>query len=341
MKTSLSDTIVDYNNKEGLYMIDGGTVIEVNTGNIIAYPYTYISTVVIDNDGITTDISGVIHLFDIYGNELQYSSNSVKFIEGFEGIVLRVYQYNGKDYYSSNYRLDCKYLLPDITLPTPQPDHVDVFIVVHPELSMVSKRYIDKGFVVYMGSYINNKLDITNVNTVDIQGANQILSNGEFVVLYDINSNHLVRINSKSYQQRYDIYGGEPNIKLRLYQLLNYSYPWYDNLYRLQFPSLDVEGDRYYNIVRYYQESLSPYKQSMVMNIYNEILQERQDLIKHLQHINRYHYPNITNDIIELARKYASEHHEYDTYSETVDKFIERLVMNEDGDKLYHMIHGC
>jgi hypothetical protein len=319
----MSNIIIDYDDKEGLHMISRGMIINTITGDVIAYPYNYSKVVITDN--ITEN------LIDIYGNELHYSYDDMRFIEGFEGMIIRLYQHNNKTYYSDNYRLDCRHIIPNISLPHPPSSSgiVQVFIVVHPELSMVSKKDIGNGFVMYMGSISSNGIDLTNVNTIDIEQANKVLSDGEFVIMYDIKSKELIRINSQSYQNRYDIYGNEPNIKLRLYQLLNYTYPWM------------LPQDKYDDIVHKYYESLSPYKQPMVMDIYHEILKERQDLIKHLQYINRHQYPYVTNEIIESAREYASKYHVYDTYNDTVDKFIETLVMNEDGNILYRMIHRC
>jgi hypothetical protein len=160
------------------------------------------------------------------------------FYEGYEGVVVRVYRNKGTTYISTNKKIDCsksrwgksKYFkdmylslggkmgtlfvsetFEESEIPDTSP-FCYLFLVVHPDLALVSKQDIGEGKIIYIDTFKMWDTDkeppmkFERSNEVDLARANEILKNGGFLVSED----RTKIFRSKAYQEALDIRGNNP-----------------------------------------------------------------------------------------------------------------------------------
>lgn len=150
------------------------------------------------------------------------------FYEGYEGVVLRVYRVNGITYVSTNKKIDCSrskwgdsisfkqmYLnlggQTDSLFTSNDSPFCYLFLVVHPQLALVSKQDIGEGKLIYIDTMTmwktNEKpVKFERTNVLNLEQANQVLEKGGFVV-----SNKGVIYRSKVYDNALNLRGNNPS----------------------------------------------------------------------------------------------------------------------------------
>lgn len=147
-----------------------GIVVDTRAGCIVCRSYGYSPTIV-SNQLVTSPGDGNIHLRDELGLDHVLNPARCLFKIGFEGTMINVFKHNGIVYRSTRKRLDAsksrwgtsKTFLEmywdlggpsDEDLFDPYSDYspyCHTFIIVHPEVLVVSKDNVGDGYLVYLG----------------------------------------------------------------------------------------------------------------------------------------------------------------------------------------------
>ncbi len=147
-----------------------GIVVDIEAQTIVCRSYGYAPTIVSDQILIQPG-DGNIHLIDDMGLEHVVNPARSNYKIGFEGTLINVFKHGGKVYRSTRKRLDPSRSRwgnsktftemywslggpSDETLFNPESDYspyCHVFIIVHPDVLVVSKANINDGYLVYLG----------------------------------------------------------------------------------------------------------------------------------------------------------------------------------------------
>lgn len=144
-----------------------GIVIDVKLKVIVADSYGYTPTAV--TDALWSDKNGNITLKDNDGNTHQFKQSGAMFRHGLEGVMIRVFKWQGKTYLSSHRRFDLsrskwgdslafKQIYLDLGGPTTMfgeseqySPYVHFFLAEHTSLLHVTKNQVNNGFLYYLG----------------------------------------------------------------------------------------------------------------------------------------------------------------------------------------------
>ncbi len=147
-----------------------GIVIDTEAKAIICRSYGYTPTVMIDRITVQPG-DGNIHLIDELSFEHAMNPARIHFKIGFEGTMINVFKHDGKVYRSTRKRLDASRsrwgnsdTFMDMYWSLGGPGNDDLFdpdskyspychtfIIVHPDVLVVSKDNIGDGYLVYLG----------------------------------------------------------------------------------------------------------------------------------------------------------------------------------------------
>lgn len=137
-----------------------GTIIDIDKGIIVSRSFGY--TPIIETDEIkVSTYDEKIHLVDATNPNIEYTLENPEFYPGFDGILLRVFKYNGKTYYATNQRLTgeeqwgdstpVKAIYDELRGPEPSPGWVYLFVLASSSLQVVSKTPVGDGYLIYLG----------------------------------------------------------------------------------------------------------------------------------------------------------------------------------------------
>lgn len=141
-----------------------GIVVDTKAKIVVCRSYGY--TPIIVANSLSTK------MFDTFGIEHTLDQNNVRFNVGYEGTLINIFKHDGEVYRSTRKRLDAERSRwgasktfaemyrqlggpSDDTLFDPMSKYspwVHSFIIVHPDVLVVSKDNIDQGYLVYLGS---------------------------------------------------------------------------------------------------------------------------------------------------------------------------------------------
>lgn len=182
VENSAAWDIVDSNPEDNLYMVHHkpeadttqygqirGITVDTQAGAIVSRSFGYTPRVVTDQLTIQPDNN--MHLVDDLGYEHVVDPNRVSIKMGFEGTIINVFKHNGHVYRSTRKKLDpsnsrwgSSETFADMywSLDGPTDEELfdnnsdyspycHIFIMVHPDVQVVSKDNIGSGFLVYLG----------------------------------------------------------------------------------------------------------------------------------------------------------------------------------------------
>ena len=259
-----------------------GLVVDTKAETIVCKSYGYTPTV--QTDSITIQPGdGKIHLIDELGTEHYLDPSDIRITAGFEGTLISIFKHNGKIYRTTRKRLDpsrsrwgnSKTFMEmywdlggpkDEDLFDPNVDYspfCHTFILVHPDVLIVSKENVGKGYLVYLGAqqmwstdpspypgavvetepkkiegvFTPPDLSLADTNKhlkfgfYDLfEGYEQLdvrMMPGEFVIVHK-NDGTMLRVESTPYSWRSEMRDNDPNLLHRFFQLINGSYLRYD-----------------------------------------------------------------------------------------------------------------
>lgn len=250
---------------------------------------------------------------------------------------------------------------------------VHLFIVVHPGVANVTREDIGNGYLVYLGAKVmwhatQTSLTFDEVDlhprcsmkqhpTLDLDQANDILrgtnSNakdwrlaaGEFVMIYKMDTDELIKVESPSYSWRLEQRQNDPNLRHRFFQLFNYCRwtPQYQDLawleycrlfailkpidtsqiklpiYNLEESSMNdpdtsellntAEG-RLFNVWMNYLLIVPLCKQEEVLNLYTSLLKSRDDVTLWIASLAK--QPNWQNlDVLDQIKRIIKQAIQY------------------------------
>lgn len=183
LENSAAWTIVSDDPDNNLYMIHHrpeanlaeygdirGIVVDTEAKTVVCRSYGYTPTIVSDQLSIQEG-DGKMHLVDNLGLEHVILPTNANIKVGFEGTLLQIFKHNGKVYKSTRKRLDSSrsrwgssktFLTMFDELGGPSDEvlfdpetkyspYCHFFIIVHPDVLVVSKDNIGSGYLVYLG----------------------------------------------------------------------------------------------------------------------------------------------------------------------------------------------
>ena len=162
-----------YNNIRGL-------IVDIDNRIIICASGGYTPSITLDQ--IEYDDNNKLVLTDSHNTIHNLKSEEIKFQIGLEGVVLRIFKYNNKVYYSTHKKIEVrgtksrwgnsttfsdmieklKFPSDDELFPSDVKNskYVHIFMISHPDILHVSKDYIKNGYISYLGHReMNLKLD--------------------------------------------------------------------------------------------------------------------------------------------------------------------------------------
>jgi hypothetical protein len=146
-----------------------GIVIDLSARAIVCQSYGYTPTV--NASSLKVSYDGCIHLTDLNRAEYKLDPNKIQIKYGFEGTIIRIFKHNGIVYRTTHRRLDISRsrwgssktfleMYKELKGPTdemlfnPQSrysPYCHIFLMVHPDVLIVSKQMIGPGYMVYLG----------------------------------------------------------------------------------------------------------------------------------------------------------------------------------------------
>lgn len=278
--------IIDQIPDKGLYMIHytktadlklygqlRGVVIDIINKQIVCRSYAH-SPIAVYDELKLTDNELIIH--DENGTIHTINKNNLRIKRGYEGVLIRIFKHDDVIYFSTHKKINAVksrwgngvtfiqmynelvVLDPyDMFGPEPSSPVVQLFILVHPDVQIVSKiDLIEGGFSIYLGGklvrevedekkyeeYFNiDSLISEREESISLTEANKFLSHGhypkikleedkrlnpgEFVIVQDIQNkeiNDMIVVHSTPYNWRSFVRNNDSNICLQFYNLFNF-----------------------------------------------------------------------------------------------------------------------
>jgi hypothetical protein len=238
-----------------------GLVVDTKLKKFVTDSHGYIPTIEIDQ--IPEDGSSSTNV-DLDGKAVFFDPKAYTYKYGYEGTMIRAMRYGGKTYFMTHRKLSSdvgrwgksrtfKTLYDELggpkeselfDLTRPDSSHVYYFIVVHPELSVVSQQDLKGGQIVYIGSRpcaanedTEAEIKVKISEQIEIPMCNVHLKTGyyapesipkrlpaqqwpgEFVIAYPKTGGQLLRIESPSYRWRASLRGENPILNHQLFLL--------------------------------------------------------------------------------------------------------------------------